>query len=117
VKATGACYEFIVNTKGGAIIAENLLSSGVTVRDTAEWGRKAYLRKLSGVRYATEVHWSYCFHDNSTVRNLRVYGAHNIVNDVTVLLVARAFKNAKQEKLTPWPVASFDAASAEVRRS
>jgi len=39
--------------------------------------------------------------------------AHNVVNDDTSLLVARAFKNTGVEKLTPWPGASFDVSSEE----
>jgi hypothetical protein len=85
----------------------------VAVLDTANWGRKADLEELPEVRHASEIYWGYWFHDNSKIRNLRVYGAYNIVNDATVLLVARAFKNAKQEKLTPWPGVSFDAGSTE----
>jgi hypothetical protein len=113
VKATGAYYEFVVNAKGGAIIAKNLLSPGVAVLDTANWGRRADPKELPEVRHASEVFWGYWFRENPNVKNLRVYGAYNIVNDATVLLVARAFKNTKQEKLTPWPGVSFDAASDE----
>lgn len=42
-----------------------------------------------------------------------MYGAENIVNDDTVLLVARAFKNNELTKLAPWPGNSFDASTSE----
>jgi len=47
------------------------------------------------------------------VKSLRVYGAEHVVNDATVLLVSRAFKNDNVEDLAPWPGTSFSAESAE----
>jgi hypothetical protein len=128
LKATGAYYEFVVNAKGGGmyhpartihlliepgIIAKNLLSPGVAVVDSANWGRKANPGELPDLSHASEIFWGYWIRDNPNGRNLRVYGAYNIVNDDTVLLVARAFKNAKEEKLSPWPGVSFDGTSDE----
>jgi hypothetical protein len=95
------------------IIAKNLLSPSVAVVDGENWGRKAEPGELPELRHASEMYWGFWVRDNPNIKNLRVYGAYNIINDATVLLVARAFKNAKVDKLTPWLGASFDATSDE----
>jgi hypothetical protein len=63
----------------------------------------------------SDIYWGYWFRDNPNVKNLRVYYANNVVNDATVLLAARAFKNKKIDTLTPWPGASFARDSDEGR--
>jgi hypothetical protein len=93
------------------IIGKNLLSPGMAVVDKDHWGRNANPGELPELRYASEIYWGYWVRDNPNVKNLCVYGACNIVNDDTVLLVARARRNSNQEKLTPWPGAVFDASS------
>ncbi|KAF1915304.1 hypothetical protein BDU57DRAFT_476936 [Ampelomyces quisqualis] len=105
--STGAYYEFAINNKGGGIIGKNLQSPVVAVIDRENWGRKAAESELPEIRFASDVYWGYWFRDNPNIKNLRVYGADNVVNDATVLLVARAFKNNKIDKLTPWPGVSF----------
>jgi hypothetical protein len=85
----------------------------MAVVDRDHWGRNANPGELPALRYASEIYWGYWVRDNPNVKNLRVYGAYNIVNDDTVLLVARALRNSNQEKLTPWPGAVFDAVSDE----
>lgn len=42
-----------------------------------------------------------------------MYGAEHIVNDETVLLISRAFKNTNVDDLSPWPGTTFSAESAE----
>jgi hypothetical protein len=72
---------------------------GVYVRSACETDTDFVPTTLAGS------HW---VRDNPNVKNLRVYGAHNVVNEHTTFLVARAFKNKNIAKLTPWPGASFD---------
>lgn len=59
------------------------------------------------------MYWGHWIRDNPNVKNLRVYGAQNVVNDATSLLVSRAFQNYNVEALTPWPGQSFEATTDE----
>lgn len=77
--------------------------------DHNNWGRKASPDELPDLRYCSDIYWGYWVRGNPDVKNLRVYGAQNVVNDDTVLLAARALKEAKKEKLTAWPGDSFEA--------
>jgi hypothetical protein len=96
-----------------AIIGKNLESPSVAVIDRNSWGRKAAPVELPDLRFCSDIYWAYWFNDNPDIKNLRVYGAYNIVNDATVLLAARAMKGAQQKKLSPWPGSSFGADSEE----
>jgi hypothetical protein len=51
--------------------------------------------------------------ENPNVKNLRVYGAQHVINDNTVLLASRAFKNKGVDKLSVWPGLSFSADTEE----
>lgn len=75
------------------------------------WGRKANADELPDLRYCSDIFWGYWFRGNLNVKNLRVYGAQNIVNDITVLLAARALKETGQTGLIPWPGHIFDGTS------
>lgn len=91
----------------------NLESPGAAVVYPENWGRKSEAGELPDIRFCSDIYWGYWSRDNLNVKNLRVYGAHNVVNDATSLLVSRAFKNKKIEKLTPWPGSSFDVTTEE----
>jgi hypothetical protein len=84
---------------------------------TSNWGRKANPGELPELRFASDIFWGYWFRDNPNVKNLRVYVGQNIINDDTVLLAARAVKEAKdpkdpkEAKLLPWPGHVFDGSS------
>jgi len=95
------------------IIGLNLESPGVAVTYPENWNRKAERSELPELRFCSDIYWGHWYRNNPNVKNLRVYMAHNVVNDETSLLVARAFKNTGVEKLTPWPGASFDVSSEE----
>lgn len=77
------------------------------------WGRKAAPGELPDLRYCSDIYWAHWVRDNPNVKRIRVYGAHRVVNDATVLLIARAFKNKGVKDLAPWPGASFSADTDE----
>lgn len=111
--ATGAFYQFAMNRVDGAIIAKNINSPSNAVLDAPSWGRKAKPGELPELRFLSDIYWGYWIRGNPNVRNIRVYGAENVVNDATVLLVSRALRNNKVQGLAPWPGTSFSAGSEE----
>ncbi|KAF2856423.1 hypothetical protein T440DRAFT_439477 [Plenodomus tracheiphilus IPT5] len=111
--ATGAFYEFSLNQIDGAIVAKNLNSPITAVVGSRSWGRKASPGELPELRFCSDIFWGHWVYNNPHVKNLRVYGAHMVMNDATVLLVSRAFKNANINQLTAWPGTSFSAGTDE----
>jgi hypothetical protein len=105
--ATGAFYTFAVNRVDGAIIARNINSPAASVQEFYNWNRKAQPGELPDIQYLSDVYWAYWIRDNANIKSIRVYGAEHVVNDATVLLVSRAFKNMQVEAMTQWPGTSF----------
>lgn len=50
---------------------------------------------------------------NPNVRNFRVYGVQDVIEDHTVLLVARALRNRRKFALEIWPGVMFEKGSEE----
>jgi hypothetical protein len=100
-----------------AIIGRNIESPTFAVSLRPDWGRKANPGELPELRFASDIYWGYWFRGNPNVKNLRVYGAQNIINTDTVLLAARALKelkdpkDSKETKLKPWPGHVFEGSS------
>lgn len=94
-----------------AIIGKNLESPA----EGAKWNWQGEWSKddLPVLSHCSEIYWAYWTRDNPNPKNLRIYGAHNVVNDATSQLVARAFRNTGVEKLTSWPGSSFGIDSPE----
>lgn len=131
VQATGAFYRFAVNrVEGGkypfvdsridqkclhhlAIIAKNINSPAASVVEFNNWCRKAAPGELPDIHFCSDIYWAYWVRDNPNIKNFRVYGAHDVINDDTVLLVAKAFRNNKIEALSAWPGTSFAADTDE----
>ena len=80
---------------------------------TRNWGRAADPTELPVLRYCSDIYWAHWIRDNPNIRNLRVYGAQNVVNDDTVLMTVGAMKITELHDLSPWPGTSFDASSPE----
>ncbi|KAH4341305.1 hypothetical protein HBH98_176550 [Parastagonospora nodorum] len=78
------------------IIAKNLESPSIAVVDHDNWGRKASPGELPDLRYCSDMYSCYWVRDYPNVNNLRFYGAKKVVNDDTVLLAARALREAKK---------------------
>ncbi|KAH4294576.1 hypothetical protein HBH64_030320 [Parastagonospora nodorum] len=79
------------------IIAKNLESPSIAVVDHDNWGRKASPGELPDLRYCSYIYSCYWVRDYPNVNNLRFYGAKKVVNDDTVLLAARALREAKKK--------------------
>jgi hypothetical protein len=79
------------------------------------WYRSAAPGELPDLRQCSDIYWALWVRENPNVKNLRVYGAHHVINDNTVLLTSRAFKNKGIDKLTVWPGLSFSADTDEGR--
>ncbi|KAH7080614.1 hypothetical protein BKA63DRAFT_563290 [Paraphoma chrysanthemicola] len=111
--ATGAFFEFAWNFNGGAIIGKNL--EGPAVAAKWNWANDGPWTKedLPVLSHCSEIYWAYWARGNPNIRGLRIYGAHNVVNDATSKLVARAFRNKDVEKLTSWPGVEFAAGTPE----
>lgn len=97
-----------------AIIAQNILNPAAAVAEGQNWGRKAAPGELPELRFCSDIYWAYWVRRNPDIKNLRVYGAQQVINPDTVLLTSRAFKNSKIDKLSPWPGKAFLHGSEEL---
>ncbi|KAF1920655.1 hypothetical protein BDU57DRAFT_435627 [Ampelomyces quisqualis] len=104
--ATGALYWFALNQKGGAIIGQNL-ENPVSATNW-NWELPATPAQLPDLRFCSDIYWAYWCRNNPNVENLRIYGAHNVVNEETAALAVRALTKNGHERITPWPGISFD---------
>lgn len=77
------------------------------------WKRKVSDDELPSLRFCSDIYWGDWCRDNPDVKNLRVYGAHNIVHDDATKLAARRFTQNGHEKLNPWPGVFFHIMSPE----
>ncbi|KAH9865863.1 hypothetical protein J1614_009450 [Plenodomus biglobosus] len=111
--ATGGYYQFSMNRIDGAIVAKNINSPAAAVIDGRTWGRKAKPGELPELRFLSDIYWGYWVRENPNIKNIRVYGAYMVINEPTVLLTSRAFKNVNVNTLTVWPGTSFSAKSEE----
>jgi hypothetical protein len=96
-----------------AIIATDIESPAVSVQDAGTWGRKAEPDELPQLRHLSDTYWGYWVRDNPDIRNLHVYAAHIVLNEITVPLVVRALKSVNKDRLSTWPGDTFDADSDE----
>ncbi|OAL50382.1 hypothetical protein IQ07DRAFT_509705 [Pyrenochaeta sp. DS3sAY3a] len=106
-RATGGSYNFDINKVDGAIIGLDITSPAQMVKDSQSGAELPALHRLS------DIYWGYWFRENPNVRNLRVYGGHYIINQKTVLLTARAFRNTGFRQLVKWPGTRFSAETPE----
>ncbi|KAI4661440.1 uncharacterized protein J4E79_005253 [Alternaria viburni] len=112
--ATGAYYKFAVN-HGGGMMAQNIESPRHAVTMPGAWGRQANPGELPELQSASDVFWGYWVRDNPDVKNFRVYGAQQVINTDTTLLVARALKNVGKVQLSVWPGDVFSLGTDEFR--
>lgn len=98
---------------GGAIIAKNINSPRSAVQEKGIWDRKADPDELPDLQYLSDVYWGYWARDNPDLKNFRIYGAHHVINDDTVLLVTRALRNKGKSKLERWPGVEFERGTKE----
>jgi hypothetical protein len=77
------------------------------------WDRLATSAELPELRLCSDILWGYWMRNNQNVKSLRVYGAHNVVNEDTAPLIVRALTKNGHERMTGWPGVSFDIASPE----
>lgn len=94
-----------------AIIAMNLETPLIGTK--YNWPNIATHDQLPALRFCSDILWGYWCNNNPSVRNLRIYGAYNVVNDETASLAARALISNGHETLEPWPGVSFDRSSPE----
>jgi hypothetical protein len=112
LQATGGYYEFAINHIDGAIIGLDL--SNPRAGALEHWRRAPTDGELPALHYCADFYWQY-WRNNPNVKNLRIYGAHSVVNDNTVRLVSRAFKNLGLTALKRWPGVSFEAGTDEFK--
>jgi hypothetical protein len=77
------------------------------------WERLGKPEELPGLRFCSDIFWAFWVRDNPSIKNFRLYGAHNVVNDEAVSVAARALTTNGHERLTPWPGVSFDITTPE----
>jgi hypothetical protein len=77
------------------------------------WDRLAMSSELLELRFCSDILWGYWVHNNPNVKSLRVYGAHNVVNEDTAPLIVRALTKNGHERITGWPGVSFDITNPE----
>jgi hypothetical protein len=77
------------------------------------WKVKFSRDELPDLGYVSDIYWGYWFKDHPNVKNLRLYGIHNVVNDDTALLIARVLSTNKIDLLQRWPGHTFDHLSAD----
>lgn len=88
-------------------MAMNIMSPRSSVTDYLSWDRPANPDELPELQYCSDVMWGYWARDNPNIKNLRVYGTQDVVNEDTVLLVTRAMKNRGKTELEAWPGVEF----------
>ncbi|KAF2032516.1 hypothetical protein EK21DRAFT_109896 [Setomelanomma holmii] len=105
--ATKGFYWCGYNTKDGAIIAKNLESPATGA--FYEWEPSRTPKspdKMPNLRHASDIIWHYWQRKNPSLKNLRLYMAHNVQNADTQALFSRIFKLKKLD-LKKWPGAMF----------
>lgn len=122
IQATGAYYEFGINTKGGgmfkfpkgsavtkqttsAIYNFNLLSPKHAAR---MWdpGYEPSTDDLPRLRASSDILWGYWSRNNPDVKNIRYFFVIGCVNRETNQLIALSLAG-DGSKLSPWPGATF----------
>lgn len=89
-----------------AIIGQNL--ENPSAGTFFNWGRRGKPDELLEFRHCSDIYWAYWTRNNPNVKNLRIYGAHDVVNTETASLAFRALTTNGHEIIKPWPGASFD---------
>ncbi|EUC42920.1 hypothetical protein COCMIDRAFT_54183, partial [Bipolaris oryzae ATCC 44560] len=112
-RETGATYLFALNMAGGAIIGKNILSPRAAVQYSNSWGHQARPGELPELQHLSDIYWNYWRDGNPNIRHLRIYCATHIINDHTLLLVTRAFRNRRKFALEIWPGVKFEMGSDE----
>lgn len=109
LQSTGGYYTFTVNQADGVIFALDINSPQNAVK--THWrsrGVPAKDEELPKLRYMSDLVWGKWVEGNTNVKNLRVYGVHNVLNTETTAIVSRAMRNKLVPKLAVWPGTSFD---------
>ncbi|KAF3043373.1 hypothetical protein E8E12_001895 [Didymella heteroderae] len=99
--ATGAYYRFAVNTRGGALFAQNMKKPQAAAEE--ELGRTIPENQLPHLQRASDIMWSYWERNNANPQNLRYYFVNYIKNDETLPLIARALRNHGLNTVPRWP--------------
>jgi hypothetical protein len=77
------------------------------------WRRPANPGELPELQFASDIFWGHWVQDSPNIKNLRVYGAHHVVNEDTSRLVNRALKNKGLTQLATWPGTVFPIGTEE----
>ncbi|KAH7406736.1 hypothetical protein DE146DRAFT_753290 [Phaeosphaeria sp. MPI-PUGE-AT-0046c] len=112
-RATKAHFEFIVNTKGGAIFG--LYLDGPKSAARQHWfgnSKDPDIALLPRLRSFSDVMWAYWIRDNPDIQNIRYFFMLGISNDQTNQLIASCLEKAGK-KLSEWPGLIFDTSSDE----
>jgi hypothetical protein len=83
------------------------------VQEEGSWERPALPGELPAIHRLSDIYWGYWIRENPNVRNLRIYGGHYVINEHTVLLTARAFRNKGFRELVKWPGRRFSTETPE----
>jgi hypothetical protein len=88
------------------IIAMNLENHPQAAGDN--WGEKATQEQLPDLSFVPDISWGLWFRNYPNAKNVRLYGAHRIVNDDTRSLVARTLTITGINTLHRWPGDGFE---------
>lgn len=91
------------------IFALDILSPKSAVK--THWkslGGTATPDELPKLQYGSDVMWGKWVEGNADVKELRVYGVYNVLNDETTALVSRALRNKLVSNLAVWPGTVFE---------
>lgn len=70
-------------------------------------GQPVNPEELPAIRHAGDIYMAYWHRFNAQPSNLRIYFAHYVVNEETISLLIRAFKNMGYGQPVPWPGHEF----------
>ena len=109
MQSTGGYYTFTVNPHDGSIFTLDIQSPRNAV--ATHWrsiGGLTSPADLPQLQYASDLIWGKWVEENPDASKLRVYGVHNVLNDETSALVARALREKGANGLEVWPGAVFE---------
>lgn len=100
-RATGAYYRFAMNTKGGAIFAQNLLKPEALADDNP--GGNIIPEKLSQLLRSPDIMWSHWTRINPDPIKLNYYFVNQVCNKETLPPIARIMKSHGLITIPYWP--------------
>ncbi|ORX98367.1 hypothetical protein BCR34DRAFT_606952 [Clohesyomyces aquaticus] len=107
-KATGGYYKGVINTKGGVIFSQYLMSPSQGYHAFYGGPLPPPKGKLPRLRTYSQLLWGFWFRDNPNVKNIQYFWVQSVANDDTHKIIARALKGKGKDAIGGWPGTVFD---------